>query len=97
MNVEYHPLLGSDLSAARDFYNDRSPGLGDQFVDEFETQVLRIAARPERWMIVRDDVRRALMRRFPYTVFFRILNEDRIRVTVIKHQRQHPGFGMGRD
>lgn len=96
MNVEYHPLLAGDLSAARDFYNERSPGLGDQFVNEFETQVLQIAARPERWMVVRDDVRRALMRRFPYSIFFRIPSEGSIRITVIKHHRQHPGFGIGR-
>ena len=97
MNVEYHPSLAGDLSVARDFYNERSPGLGDQFVNEFETQVLRIAARPERWMVVRDDVRRALMRRFPYSIFFRILDGDSIRITVIKHHRQHPGFGIGRN
>jgi len=62
MRVEYHPALESELAEVRDYYNDRSHGLGDAFVDEFERCVLRIAASPERWMIVENEIRRSLMR-----------------------------------
>jgi hypothetical protein len=53
------------LEEIRDYYETCSAHLGREFVDEFERQVFLIAARPERWMVVRDDVRRALMKRFP--------------------------------
>jgi plasmid stabilization system protein ParE len=97
MTIEYHPDVERELAEARDFYEKRAPGLGEQFIDEFERQVLRIAANPGRWMVIRADVRRALMRRFPYTIYFRQLAPDRIRITVVKHQRRHPAYGLKRD
>jgi plasmid stabilization system protein ParE len=96
MRIEYHPDLEQELIEVRAYYNDRSPGLGNEFVDEFERQVLRIASMPERWMVVRGDVRRALMKRFPYVILFRILSEEAIRITVVKHERRHPGYGLRR-
>jgi plasmid stabilization system protein ParE len=96
MRIEYHPALEGELLEVRDYYNERSPGLGDSFVDEFERQVLRIASNPERWMIVRGDVRRALMRRFPYVILFRALGGRTLRVTVVKHEARHPGLGIHR-
>lgn len=97
MKIEYHPALEAELKEARDFYAERSPGLGEHFVAEFESQVLRIAAMPERWMVVEREIRRALMKRFPYVIYFRILPEDAIRVTVVKHEKRHPGYGLHRD
>ena len=96
MTVEYHPAVEHELALIRDYYEKRSPGLGLEFIDEFERQVLRIAATPERWMIVTQEIRRSLMNRFPYVIYFRHVKPDRIRITVIKHQRRHPNYGLGR-
>lgn len=48
MTVEYHPAIEHELAEVRDYYERRSPGLGREFIDEFERQVLRIAAAPGR-------------------------------------------------
>jgi toxin ParE1/3/4 len=96
MRIEYHPAVASDLEEIRDYYEGTSERLGRDFVDEFERHVLLIAARPERWMVVRSDVRRALMKRFPYLIHFRRLPDETIRVTVVKHQRRHPSYGLDR-
>ena len=96
MSIEYHPSLYAELKEVRDYYESQSIGLGGDFVDEFERQVLKIAAMPYRWMIVRGDLRRSLMRRFPYVILFRVLQDDVIRVTVVKHEKRHPSFGMRR-
>lgn len=93
MRIEYHPALDAELFEVRDYYESQSVGLGDDFVDEFERQILKIAAMPERWMMVSEDLRRSLMKRFPYVIFFRILKKDVIRVTVVKHEKRHPSFG----
>lgn len=69
MTIEYHPAIERELVEIRDFYDQQSPGLGKEFIDEFERQTLRIAATPGRWMIVAKDIRRALMRRFPSSIF----------------------------
>jgi len=96
MRIEYHPSLHAELEEVRDFYESQSLGLGQDFVNEFERQILKIAAMPERWMIVRGDLRRSLMKRFPYVIFFRIIKDDAIRVTVVKHEKRHPSFGLRR-
>jgi len=97
MRIEYHPALEAELTEVRDYYNDRLEGLGDDFVDEFERQVLRIGAMPRRWMVVRGDIRRALMKRFPYVILFRLLDEPAIRITVVKHEKRHPAYGLDRE
>lgn len=51
---------------------------------------------PERWMVVRSDVSRALMKRFPYLILFRILSEEAIQIMVVKHERRHPAYGLNR-
>ena len=96
MKVEYHPAVEDELRQIRDYYEARSPGLGTRFVDEFERQVLAIAAAPGRWLVVRGDIRRCLMRRFPYVIYFRQVSSQVLRVTVVKHQRRHPDLGRER-
>ena len=96
MRVDYHPAVEGELKAIRAYYENRSPGLGSAFIDEFERQVLLMAARPERWMAVAGDLRRCLMRRFPYIIYFWRVDADRIRITVVKHQRRHPHYGRDR-
>lgn len=96
MRLEYHPALADELIAIRDYYNQRSPGLGDAFVGEFEYQALQIAAMPKRWMVIERDIRRALMRRFPYVIYFRCPSDEVVRITVVKHEKRHPALGRNR-
>ncbi len=96
MRVEYHPAVADELMEIRNYYETRSPGLGGRFVDEFERQILAIAAAPQRWMVVAGDIRRCLMRRFPYVIYFRQIDQQKLRVTVVKHQRRHPELGRER-
>jgi toxin ParE1/3/4 len=96
MIVEYHPTVQRELEEIRDYYEERVAGLGREFVNEFERQVLRIVTTPGRWMVISGDIRRALMPRFPYCIYFRQPQPDRLRITVVKHQRRHPAYGRDR-
>ena len=96
MRIEYHPAIAKELEEIRDYYESFSERLGRDFIDEFERQTLLIAAKPERWMVVRVDVRRALMKRFPFVIHFRLLDGDVIRITLVKHERRHPAYGTDR-
>ena len=96
MRVYYHPELEAELREIKSYDNNCSLGLGDGFVDEFERFVLGIAAKPARWMIVEHDIRRALMTRFPYVIYFRCSREDTIRIMVVKHERRHLSYGLDR-
>jgi len=96
MRVEYHPAVERDLRETIQYYNGCSAGLGSEFLNEFERQVLNIASNPLQWVEIEDGVRRALLRRFPYTVYFRVVSMDLLRITVVKHQRRHPRLGLKR-
>ena len=96
MRVDYHPAIEAELREIKGYYDDQSPGLGSEFIDEFERQVLALAATPERWMVVETGIRRCLMRRFPYIIYFRCADAERIRITIVKHQRRHPNYGRER-
>jgi toxin ParE1/3/4 len=96
MIVEYHPAVQRELEEIRDWYNGQLQGLDGDFIDEFERQVQRIAATPGRWMTISGDLRRAMMSRFPYVIYFRQTQTDRIRITAVKHQRRHPRQGRSR-
>ena len=97
MRVEYHPAVEGELREIKAYYETQSPGLGMEFVDEFERQVMALAAGPEKWMIVSGDVRRCLMKRFPYVIYFRQASAERIRITVVRHFRRHPMYGQDRE
>ncbi len=96
MRVEYHPAVEAELAEIRNYYETKSPGLGAGFIDEFERQVLAVAAAPEKWRVVTGQIRRCLMRRFPYVIYFRCVAGQRLRITVVKHQRRHPDLGRQR-
>jgi plasmid stabilization system protein ParE len=96
MRIEYHPAIEQELREIVGYYNEIADGLGEEFLEEFDRQMARIAGMPFRWTSVEKDVRRSLMRRFPYVIYFRIVNKGLLRVTVVKHQRRHPKLGIGR-
>ncbi len=96
MRIEYHPAVEKELAEIIKYYNDCSAGLGNDFLNEFERQVFNIAANPFMWIEIKKGVRRALLRRFLYVVYFRVVNQELVRITVGKHQRRHPKRGLGR-
>jgi len=96
MRIEYHPAVETELREIIKYYNDCYAGLGNDFLNEFERQVLNIASNPLQWVEVEHGVRRALLRRFPYMVYFRIVSKNLLRITVVKRQRRHPLLGLKR-
>jgi len=96
MRVEYHPAIEQELRNIIDYYNQCSQSLGIAFLNEFERQIFKTAALPTQWQVVESDIRRALMKRFPYVIYFRVPANDVLRVMVVKHQRRHPDYGLSR-
>ena len=80
----------ADLAEARAFYERRKLGLGASFLRSVEQVFERIGHLPESHPIVHRDVRRALTRRFPFSVYYRIEAEEVVVLAVI-HSRRDPG------
>lgn len=91
MRLIYHPAAEKELIEAAEFYENRVPMLGVQFLDEMDLAIAMIQNAPERWSIVEADVRRYLLKRFPYALYYRVLS-DVIRILAVKHHSRHPGY-----
>jgi hypothetical protein len=58
MRIEHHPDVQDELVEAAWFYEQRSEGLGEALIEEFEAAVLRMRDDPLRCPIVYQDRRR---------------------------------------
>lgn len=96
MRLEYHPQAAEDLNSAVSHYDILRPGLGDALRAEVYDAIDRILLHPERHRVVEEGIRRCLVRRFPYSVLYRIVAGDVVQILTIRHHRRHPGFGLQR-
>ena len=71
MRVVVHPEAGQELAGAALWHEERQPGLGSNFLDEFEATLRRVAAEPERWRKMRGDNRKLNFRLFPFAIVYR--------------------------
>lgn len=90
MNLTYDPRVEDDLADAAAFYDERSPGLGEDFLTDVRAAVDDILRAPDRWACVdASPVRRYLLTRFPYAIYYRAESE-RLLVLAVTHTRRHP-------
>jgi plasmid stabilization system protein ParE len=79
----------ADVLDAALWYEQRSPGLGTEFLRAVDVTLAEIARMPERYRLVHREARRALLRRFPYAVYF-VATPDLISVVACMHARRDP-------
>jgi plasmid stabilization system protein ParE len=84
-----------ELADAMEYYEQASPGLGLEFLDEVERTVRRILLQPEAWTRVSENHRRCRMRRFPYGLIY-TPDQDALLITAVFHLHRHPDSWKGR-
>jgi plasmid stabilization system protein ParE len=85
----------SDLAQARDYYEEQREGLGDEFLHSVNLVFDRIESMPEVPAFVHRDIRRALVRRFPFAVYYRIVDDEVVIIAVI-HSHRDPKRWLSR-
>jgi len=78
-----------DLIETRRWYEDQRPGLGDSFLVAIEATFLALQEHPKFHPRVNERVRRAVVSRFPYGIFYTI-DGDLIRVIAVLHHARNP-------
>lgn len=86
-----------ELSDAALWYENERVGLGTDLLAEAARAVKQIAANPTTWSFVPRSrtVRRFLMARFPYVVYFDV-HDDHVRVFAFGHTSRKPGYWRNR-
>jgi plasmid stabilization system protein ParE len=85
----FRPEVREELNEAYSWYESQKPGLGEEFLDCVDETVNRISQMPESYAVAYRDIRRAIVKRFPYAVYYRIVSSLVI-VTAIFHGRRDP-------
>jgi len=91
----FHPSVQGDIDAAYRWYEQQRAGLGDEFLAELDVVFRRLEKMPQIHQFVRGDVRRALLRRFPFAVFYRI-HSDRVEIIAVHDCRRDPAIWQSR-
>ena len=85
----------AEAQAAAHGYRERSPAAADAFLAELDRTIEKIAVDPGIWPRYVAGTQRFLLKRFPFSVVFRLVS-NRIQVVAIAHRRRKPGYWKGR-
>lgn len=85
--VTFRRAATADLAKAYQWYEAEAPGLGEELLAAVAAAVASAADMPELYPVVRGDVRRLVVDRFPYGVFYRVVRERVVVIAVVHHRR----------
>jgi plasmid stabilization system protein ParE len=87
--VVTRPAAAAEIEKAHQWYEKEREGLGAEFLEAVDKIVKVIAENPERFPAIRKDIRRAVLHRFPYSIFYRIVS-GQIVVIACFHGKRNP-------
>lgn len=87
--VRFHREAELDVTAATLWYDEQRPGLGSEFLSHLDSILGRIAEMPLQFPVTEGAVRRALLNRFPYGIYFVLIGEE-AQVLAVLHMIRHP-------
>jgi toxin ParE1/3/4 len=93
--VVFRAAAQQEYDEAAQWYEERQAGLSLRFETEIAATLAKIVGHPDRYPVVRRDIREALVQRFPFCVYFRIRNE-KIVVLSIFHTARDPDVWQSR-
>jgi len=89
------PEARDEFDAAVDWYEQQRPGLGTAFLDLVRDVFVGIAANPQLHASVYQDVRKAVVQKFPYVVLYKV-ELGQLVVIAIFHTARDPAIWQGR-
>ena len=93
--VVLRPEARDEFDEAFDWYEQQRSGLGVDFVAQVQEVFDRISATPERYAQIFQDIRRVVVQRFPYSIFYKIESQQVV-VLAVFHSRRNPKIWQAR-
>jgi hypothetical protein len=90
-SLKFHPDIYLEVSEGYHWYESKSIGLGEDFLDELDSAFNLILELPDTWPVLSNDFRRYLLKRFPYGIIYKI-NENRIFIVAVMHLSREPYY-----
>jgi plasmid stabilization system protein ParE len=89
------PQAEEDIKQAVFWYQMEKEGLGSDFLAALSDQLQLIEQHPYQYALRYKDLRAALLNKFPYLIYYRII-EQTIRVLAVLHTKRNPGLANSR-
>lgn len=97
MKVSFHKLVQRDFDEAISFYRRvASKKKAEEFEANFREGIQRAAAHPTRFHFGLRGLRRTNLEVFPCLFLYRVRTTG-ILITVLRHDKRHPNYGLNRE
>lgn len=93
--ITFHRAASAEFIEASFWYESKRLGLALEFMTEIDLCVSLAAQHPFQYAIIREDIRRVVANRFPYSIYFRA-EEHRIVVLAVFHGSRDPAIWLDR-
>jgi plasmid stabilization system protein ParE len=93
--VAFEPAAQAEIAEAFDWYEQRSYGLGGDFLRVIAAAEEQLSRNPEAFAPTRARFRRILLRRFPYALHFELRDGNQVSVLACLHHRRNPARWPG--
>ena len=87
MHILFRPQARDEALEAQVWYESRAAGLGLEFARALDAAVAAAVRNPEVFTLVTGDCHRVLLRRFPFSMVYRILGDEFLVIAVFHHRR----------
>ena len=95
MRLEFHPEAELELIEAAVYYDNQVPGLGERFESEIRHATDLLLDQPEIGSPADPDLRRFILTRFPFTLYYSVA-ADVLCIEAVAHQSRRPGYWKSR-
>lgn len=80
-----------EIDDAKEYYNLQQENLGDIFKKDIQKSIDSISSFPDLYPNITNDLKRCVLHRFPYSIFY-TLQDNIILILTVAHQHQKPFY-----
>jgi plasmid stabilization system protein ParE len=91
MILKISKLAYLEIEDAKEYYNLQKSTLGNTFKNDIKKSIETIKNFPNLYPNITNDLRRCVLHRFPYSIFYAITN-DTILILSVAHQHRKPFY-----
>ena len=91
MILKISKLAFLEIEDAKEYYNLQKPTLGDTFKNDIKKSIEHIKEFPHLYPNITDNLKRCVLHRFPYSIFYSII-DNTILILSVAHQHRKPFY-----
>jgi toxin ParE1/3/4 len=95
MRYGFHPEALTEYAEAVQYYTKQRVEVAQAFIDAVDDAVYRIRESPTRYIVIDEDIRWCMTRKFPYGIIYTI-EQDYILILAVMHCSREPGYWKSR-